>query len=148
MQALFMILGIISLVISGVLQQYCEISRQSRPELRARAFHSRFGLLLEAGWIVLLLVGAVLMWFVHPIVGIIAVCVYWLLLPFSMRQRLRKRMLPPWRVVKGDLEKLGYTERNYWRGDWWKKEKAKEIQLNLKRRKRQDSDTKSEPVEE
>ena len=136
----FVVLGILSLVVSGVLQQYCEISRRCRPELRAKVFTSRLGLLLEIGWIVLLATGGVLLWLAYPIVGIVAIVMYWLLFPLAINQRLKRRMLPPWNVVKGDLAKLGYTQYNYLRGDWWKKEKAKEVQLHLRSRKTQDSD--------
>ncbi len=137
----FVPLGILSLLLSAILQSYCEIGRQSRPELRAKVFDSPIRRLLQVGWIALLLTGGVLLWLVYPIVGLVSICVYWVLLPLSIDRRMKQRMLPPWSLVKGDLEKLGYNEYNYLRGDWWKKEKSSEIQLHLKRKKTQDADT-------
>ena len=137
----FVFLGILSLLLSAVLQSFCEIGRQSRPELRVKVFDSPVRRLFQMGWLVLLLIGGVLLWFVHPVVGLVSIFVYWVLLPLSIDRRIKERMLPPWSVVKGDLEKLGYNEHNYLRGDWWKKEKSGEIQLHLKRKKTQDADT-------
>jgi len=73
-----------------------------------------------------LLVGGVLLFFADVvllgdwIVAVVAIVIYWLLLPISVNPRVRKRLLPPWDDIKKDLVKQGYTEHNYWRGDWWK----------------------------
>ncbi len=118
--------GILLLFISAVLQEYCEFSKQALPKLRPRIFETRLRFLLQAGWILLLLVGGALLflpvWFISLfwVVAVGALVVYWLLLPLSIRPRLRKRLLPPWDDIKRDLVKQGYTEHNYWRGDWWK----------------------------
>jgi hypothetical protein len=49
-------------------------------------------------------------------IGIIA---FWLVLPFIITPIMRNRVLPPWDIVRKELEPKGYNERDYWRGDWW-----------------------------
>jgi len=48
---------------------------------------------------------------------------FWLILPFLITPFMRNRLLPKWEEVKAELAPKGYTEKNYWRGDWWMKEK-------------------------
>ena len=124
--------GILLLLLASVLESYCEISRQSLPSIRAKIFGTRAGVLLWIGWIVLLVLACGVLFFAYPIAALVGVVVFWLLLPLWLVPMMKKRMLPPWDVVKGDLKKHGYTEDNYLDGDWWKKGKSKEIELHLK----------------
>jgi len=124
--------GIFLLLLAAVMESYCAIGRQSLPSLRAKIFDSYTGLLLQIGWGVLLLIACVLLFLAHPIAALVGVVVFWVLLPLWLIPMMRRRLLPPWDVVKGDLGKHGYTEDNYLNGDWWKKKRSKEIELYLK----------------
>lgn len=124
------ILGMSTLLLASILQSYCEIGRQAIPSIRPQVFDTSFGWVLHIGWVVLMMTGGVLLFLANWILGTIAIVLYWLMLPLSVEPRVKKRVLPPWDEVKGDLEKLGYTQYNYWRGDWWKKGKSKETQLH------------------
>ena len=114
--------GVISLVLASIIQSYQEFGKQAKEEYKPKFFNSPYTWLLYVGWMVLLLVGGVLIFFAFPwwyvLVG--AIVVFWLLLPFSVGPRLRKRLLPPWDDLKKELEPKGYNEHNYWRGNWWK----------------------------
>ena len=124
--------GMVFLLIASAMQWYCDFSRQALPEYRPKVFNTRWGLLLEFGWILLLLLGATfIFWadlfapFSGGVLTALIIIAYWVLLPLSVIPRLRRRLLPRWSAVKKDLEKLGYSEYNYWRGDWWRKKKDK-----------------------
>lgn len=120
----FMIAGIVILIFSSALESYWEFGRQVRPDLRPAHFETSWRHVILAGWILLLLVAGVLLLMAEPIVALVAIAVYWLLLPISVGPRVRRRALPPWEDIKDELEKEGYTEQNYWRrGDWWKAER-------------------------
>lgn len=116
----FPLLGFVSLLFASILQAYCEFGRQARPEFRPSIFATRWSYLLEAGWVILLLVGGVLLLLTNWIVSVIGVAAFWLLLPISIGPRVRRRFLPSWDELKRELEKEGYSERNYWRGKWWR----------------------------
>jgi len=124
--------GIFLLLLAGVVESYCAINRQSLPSLRAKIFDSYTGLLFQIGWVVLLLIACLLLFLAHPIAAIVGVVVFWVLLPLWLIPMMKRRLLPPWDVVKSDLGKHGYTEENYLDGDWWKKKRSKEIELHLK----------------
>ncbi len=126
------ILGVFSLLLAGVAESYYTIGRQSLPSLRARIFGSHRGLLLHVGWMVLLVIGALLLFMVNGILAVVAIIVFWVLLPLWLIPMMKRRLLPPWDLVKGDLERHGYTEDDYLDGDWWKKSGPKEIELHLK----------------
>ena len=126
------IAGIFFLLLAGVVESYCAVSRQCLPSLRARIFDTHRGLLLNVGWVVLLVVGALLLIMVNWILAVVGVVVFWVLLPIWLMPMLKKRLLPPWDLVKSDLERHGYTEDNYLDGDWWKKGRSQEIELHLK----------------
>lgn len=123
--------GMILLLMSSVLQWYCDFGRQALPEYCPRLYNTRYKILLEAGWILLLLFGGALVlaadifvwndWYMTVIV----IFAYWILLPLSVIPRVRKRLLPRWGDIKKKMEKLDYTEFDYWRGDWWRKKKSK-----------------------
>lgn len=128
----FTFLGVFMLLLGGIMESYCTISRQCQPSLRAKIFGSRRVPLLYAGWILLLVIGALLLWMVNGILMVVSVVVFWVLLPLLLMPMVKRRVLPPWDVVKGDLGKHGYTEDNYLKGDWWMKKRSKEIELHLK----------------
>ncbi len=114
------LLGLMSLVFASILQAYCEFGRQAKQEFRPGVFATKWSYLLEAGWVMLLLLGGVLLLLLSWIVCLIAVATFWLLLPITIGPRVRRRFLPSWDELKRELERKGYSERNYWRGNWWR----------------------------
>jgi len=127
----FLIAGVVILVASSVLQCFWEFGRQVRRDLRPAIFDTYWQHVMVAGWVILLLLGGVLLLLAEPIVALVAIAVYWLLLPISIGPRVRRRALPPWEDLKGELEKEGYNEHNYWRtGDWWKAERKSKPKSN------------------
>lgn len=115
--------GIVLLVLAAFMESYCSISRQAAERYRAKIFVTGRGLLFEIGWILLLLGAGLLFFFVHPIAAGVAIVVFWLVLPLWIMPMVRKRLLPTWDMVKGELEVQGYTEANFLSGNWWKKKK-------------------------
>ncbi len=120
LSAFFPLLGLVSLVFASILQTYCEFGRQARPEFRPSVFATKWSYLLEAGWMILLLLGGVLLLLMHWIACLVGVASFWLLLPISIGPRVRRRFLPSWDELKRELDRQGYNERNYWRGNWWR----------------------------
>lgn len=118
--AFFPVLGFVSLLFASILQAYCEFGRQAKPEFRPGVFETRWSYLLQSGWVILLLVGGVLLLLTNLVYSLIGVAAFWLLLPISVGPRVRRRFLPSWDELKHELEKQGYNERNYWRGNWWR----------------------------
>ncbi len=118
--AFFPLLGLVSLIFASILQTYCEFGRQARPEFRPGVFATKWSYLLEAGWVILLLLGGVLLFVTNWWVCLIGLAAFWLLLPISVGPRVRRRFLPSWDELKRELEREGYNERNYWRGSWWR----------------------------
>ena len=117
----FILGGIILILFSAVLEGVWEFGQQVKSELRPSFLESGWKIVILAAWVILLLIGGALLFWVEPILGLIAVVVFWLLLPVSVGSRVRRRFLPPWEDLKNELEEQGYTESNYWRrGDWWK----------------------------
>jgi len=117
----FILGGILLLVFSAVLEALWEFGRRVKPELRPAFLESGWKHVILVAWGILLLVGGALLFWAMPLLGLIAIIVFWLLLPITVGSRVRRRFLPPWDDLKGELEEQGYTERNYWRrGDWWK----------------------------
>lgn len=115
--------GIVLLVLAAFLESYCWVSRQSAPRYRAKVFATRSGLFFEMGWILLLLGAGLLLFLANPIAALVAIVVFWLVLPLRIMPMVRKRLLPTWDMVKDELEVQGYTEENFLSGDWWKKKK-------------------------
>jgi hypothetical protein len=78
---------------------------------------------LEGIWMFLLLIGAAILLFPGSLTGAImagiGIIAFWLVLPFIITPIMRNRVLPPWDIVRKELEPKGYNERDYWRGDWW-----------------------------
>ena len=121
LSAFLPLLGLVSLIFASILQTYCEFGRQARPEFRPSVFATKWSYLLEAGWMILLMLGGVLLLLTtHWVVCVVGVASFWLLLPISIGPRVRRRFLPSWDEMKRDLEREGYNERNYWRGNWWR----------------------------
>ncbi len=128
----FPLFGLVSLIFASILQAYCEFGRQARPEFRPRVFLTKWCFFLQAGWMLLLVLGGALLLLFNLIVCVIGVATFWLLLPISIGPRVRRRFLPSWDELKCELEREGYSERNYWRGNWWR--------ADVKRRSRSKSD--------
>jgi len=125
-------LGMILLLIASVIEWYCDFARKALPEYCPRLYNTGYKVLLEFGWILLLLVGGALVFaadmfapFSGWVLTLLVIAAYFLLLPFAVMPRVRKRLLPRWGDIKKKMEKLGYTEYDYWRGDWWQKKKDK-----------------------
>ena len=113
--------GMVLLVLSSVLEAAWEFGRQVKPELRPAFLESSWKHVILPAWVILLLAGGVLLFWAMPVFGIVAIAIFWLVMPIVVGTRVRRRFLPPWEDLKGELEKQGYTERSYWRrGDWWK----------------------------
>jgi MFS family permease len=117
------VVGLVLLIVAAVIEAYCEFGRQAAPKYRPEIFNTRTGLLFWIGWIVLLLVGGMLLLIADWRWALGAIFVFWLLLPLWLVPAMRRRLLPPWEIVKEELEGQGYTEKNYTTGDWWKKTK-------------------------
>jgi len=134
------IVGALLLLLSAVLESYCEFGRQAAPQYRPEIFNTRTGLMFWMGWILLLLIGGMLLLVADWRWALGAICVFWLLLPLWLVPMMRKRLLPPWDVVKEELESQGHTENNYTSGDWWKKNKdsknatKKELEKKIERK--------------
>ena len=135
----YIVLGFVLLFAAAVLETYSDFGRHALPEYRPKIFFNRTSrILLQAGWIVLLLAGGVLL-FLFPVYGwilaIAGIIGFWLFMPFWIMPIIRGRLLPSWDKLKDELEKLGYTRMNYLFGDWWKDEKYR----NKKKEKTQKS---------
>ena len=129
----FILGGLLLLVFSAILEALWEFGRQVKPELRPAFLESGWKNVILAAWVILLLTGGALLFWAIPLLGIIAIVIFWLLLPVSVASRVRKRFLPPWDDLKGELEEQGYTERNYWRrGDWWKARSKTKVESESK----------------
>ena len=124
----FILGGMLLLLFASVLEALWEFGRQVKPEFRPEFLESSWKHVILAVWVILLLIGGALLFWAYPLVALIAIIIFWLLLPLTIGSRVRRRFLPPWEDLKGELEKQGYTERTYWRrGDWWKvKSKSKQ----------------------
>lgn len=118
--------GMLLLLIASVLESLWEFGRQARPDLRPAFFQTAWRGAILASWVLLLLIGGVMLVMADVLVGLIAIVVFWMLLPISVAPRVRRRFLPPWEDLKGELDPQGFTENNYWRrGDWWKAEEKR-----------------------
>jgi len=113
------VLGFLIIIVAAVLQAYCEFGRQARPDIKPKAFKTAFKWVLESLWVILMLGSAALLFLLNPLMALIGIVLFWLVLPFIITPIMRNRILPTWDEVKVELEPKGYTERNYWRGDWW-----------------------------
>jgi hypothetical protein len=127
---MYYLLGFLVIIVAAVLQAYCEYNRQAREDIKHKFFKTGFRFVMEVLWLILMLGGSALLFLIGWIWGIIAIVVFWLVLPFIITPIMRNRLLPPWDEVKAELEPKGYNDRDYWRGDWWM------IESRQKRRKR------------
>lgn len=126
---MYIVLGFVVLLAAAVLQAFCEFNRQARDDIRRSIFKTKFKYVLEAIWIILMLGAAAILFLMHWLLGVTAIIVFWLILPFMITPILRNRLLPTWDEAKTELEPKGYNERDFWRGDWWM------IESKQKRRK-------------
>ena len=126
MSWLLIIIGIIFLLLAALLETYCEFGRQAATDYSPEIFRRRSRWLFEAGWVLLLLIGGILLLLEDWKWAVGGIALFWLVMPILLMPMMRKRLLPPWEMVKDKLERQGYTEKNYWSGDWWKKKKDKD----------------------
>ena len=120
----YIALGFVLTLAAAVLETYCDFGRQASSKYRPKIFFNpTYRIFLQAGWIVLLLAGGVLLLMYHWILAVAGIIGFWLFIPLWILPIIRGRLLPPWDKLKDDLEKLGYTRMNYLFGDWWKDEK-------------------------
>ena len=120
----YLVLGFVLLFAAAVLESYSDFGRHALPEYRPKFFFNRtYRILLQAGWIVLLLAGGVLLFLFQWILAIAGIIGFWLFIPLWVMPIIRGRLLPSWDQLKDELEKLGYTRMTYLFGDWWKDEK-------------------------
>ena len=129
----FILGGTVLLLVSSVLEALWEFGRQVKPELRPAFLQSGWKRVILVAWVLLLLVSGAMLFLADARVGLGAIVVYWLLLPFVVGNRVRRRFLPPWDDLKAELMKQGYTEQTYWRrGDWWKATSKTKSKSDLK----------------
>jgi hypothetical protein len=132
---MYIFLGFLIIILAAVVQAYCEFGRYARPDYKPKILKERFRFVMEGLWILLMAIGAAVLWLPYvfsptgAILAVIGIFVFWLILPFIITPIMRNRLLPPWDQVKKELEPKGYNERDYWRGDWWM------IESKQKRRK-------------
>ena len=113
--------GMVLLLVAAALEALWDFGRHVKPELRPAFLQSGWRHVILAGCVILLLAGGAMLFLVDVRVGLGAIVVYFLLLPFVVGSRVRRRLLPPWADLKAELTKEGHTEQTYWRrGDWWK----------------------------
>jgi len=108
-----LISGVIILFVASFLHSYCAIGVQASPLIAPAIFYSHAGTFLQIGWIVLFVIGVVMLFVVNWIVGIVAILVYWFLLPLLVAPIVKKWMLGSWDDNKHILEERGYTKDNY-----------------------------------
>jgi hypothetical protein len=117
----FILGGMVLLLVASVLEALWDFGRLAKPEFCPAFLRSGWRHVILVGCILLLLIGGSVLFWADFRVGLGAIVVYFLLLPFVVGSRVRRRFLPPWHSLKRELEEQGYTEHNYWRrGDWWK----------------------------
>ena len=132
---MYIFLGFLIIILAAVVQAYCEFGRYARPDYKPKILKTRFRFVMEGLWILLMAIGAAVLWLPYvfsptgAILAVVGIFVFWLILPFIITPIMRNRLLPPWDQVKKELEPKGYNERDYWRGDWWM------IESKQKRRK-------------
>lgn len=121
----FLIGGIILLILASFWHSYCAIASKSSPVFRPVAYYSN-PVILQVGWIILFIIGLALLFVYHWIAGVVGGFIYWFLLPVFVHPVVRKWMLPSWDELsdelKDTLKRIGYDEKNYLRGNWWKKD--------------------------
>ncbi len=125
----FVIIGFLLVLVASVIERYCEFGRQARPDVKPGILKSWFRWVLEALWALMLVASGVLMLVRSDQIGLIlagvAIVSFWIIIPFILTPIIRNRLLPSWDEVKNELTPKGYTEKDYWRGDWWMVEEKK-----------------------
>jgi hypothetical protein len=110
------------IVVAGIIQSYCEFGRQARPDIQPNILKGKFRYVMEGLWIFLMIIASAGLFLQNALLGVAAIVIFWLGLPFIINPILRNRLLPSWEEVKKELEPKGYNEKDYWRGGWWMKE--------------------------
>jgi len=127
------ILGFLIVICASILECYCSFGRQARSDVRPNVFKTWVRFVLEGLWMLLLIGGAVILFLFSGfsiITPIVAIVLFWLVLPFIINPIMRKRLLPPWDEVKKELGPKGFNEHTYWRGSWWMKDAKVKRQKN------------------
>lgn len=127
---LLFILGSVLILAASFLETFCTFGRQARPDVKPGILRGKFRWVLETLWIMMLIAGGIILLLFGILTGLLILALigivgFWLILPFIITPILRYRLLPQWDDVKKELAPKGYTERDYWRGDWWMMENKK-----------------------
>ncbi len=90
-----LISGVLILLVASVLHSYCAIGVKASPVIAPAIFYPRAGIILQIGWIV----------------RIVAIPVYWLVLPILITPSMKKYMLGPWMTISifwrnGDIRSI------------------------------------------
>jgi hypothetical protein len=84
-----LIAGIILLLLGAILHSYCSLGTKDNVA-RPIIFDTSLGFVFQIGWIVLFLAGIVLIFIANWIWGIVALAVYWLILPLIIFPILKR----------------------------------------------------------
>jgi len=120
--------GIILLIIASFWHSYYAIGTLASPVHTPIIFYSNSFLdrILRLGWLLLFIVGTTLLFIGNWIVAIIAIPIYWFLLPIFTARIVRKWMLPSWNELSENLQdtlkRMGYDKHNYLDGYWWRRD--------------------------
>ncbi len=123
----FLIGGYFLIMLASAVEAFCSFSRSAQPRYQPGIMKTPFRWVFEVLWVILLVVGGVSMlidaifsgaWYLF----VIAIALFWLVLPLAFAVIIKRIFLPSWDEVKKELKPIGYTEQNYRRGSWWKKE--------------------------
>lgn len=137
-----LIIGILILLYTSFWHSYSAIGTVASPLYVSIIFNSRrkIDFILVHGWLIFFVLGFIILFLENWLVGIIAILVYWFVLPLVIHPLVRKWTLPSWDKLsdgtKATLEVMGYNRKNYLRGNWWRKDFGKrEFKRLMKERK-------------
>jgi ABC-type multidrug transport system fused ATPase/permease subunit len=136
-----LIIGILILLIAAFWHSYSAVGSSTAPIIAPMLFGSRrkIDFILVNGWLILFVVGVIILFLENWLVGIIAILVYWFVLPLLINPFVTKWILPSWDdmpdKLKATLEEMGYNRKNYLHGNWWKKDFTKGEYDKLKKEK-------------
>jgi hypothetical protein len=72
----------------------------------------------------------------------VAIPVYWLVLPLLVQPIVKRKMLPAWDELptktRATLEEMGYNPKNYLNSNWWRKDFGKREFSRLMKAKRKE----------
>jgi len=140
-----LIVGILILILASFWHSYSTVG-YAASSIRAPAiFNSRRmsdAMLVHIGWFILFLIGIVILWLQNWLIGMVAILVYWFVLPLLVQPVVKRRMLPAWDELpaqtKATLEEMGYNRKNYLNSNWWRKDFGKREFSRLMKAKRKE----------